>query len=92
MTITLYLSSISSDLALKKHMHYIEDILQGQGIEYEKIDVATQLGTLKEMRDKMGNDKAIVPQIFVDDKHVGGYDELFAAVEDEELKSFLNLA
>eukprot|EP00055_Hartaetosiga_balthica_P012374 m.59884 g.59884 ORF g.59884 m.59884 type:complete len:92 (-) comp7925_c0_seq8:2446-2721(-) len=91
MTITLYISSVSSNLVTKKNIQTMMSILDSKSIPHDVVDVATQPGTLKEMREKMGDDKAVIPQLFVDDRHVGGWDEFFSAVEDEELNAFLGL-
>ncbi|EGD77589.1 hypothetical protein PTSG_08686 [Salpingoeca rosetta] len=91
MPLKLYISSISSNLETKKHIQKMQMTLDGKHIPYETIDVARQQGALKQMRELMGDDKALVPQIFKDDKHLGGFDEFMQAIEDEQLSEFLGL-
>lgn len=39
MTVKLYMSSVSSNLELKKHVQKIQLTLEGLGINYENIDL-----------------------------------------------------
>lgn len=54
-----------------------EQFLQRKGItEIEKIRVDTQPELRIEMMEKTG--RRTVPQIYINDRHVGGYDDLVA--------------
>ncbi|MFC1720684.1 glutaredoxin 3 [Patescibacteria group bacterium] len=50
-----------------------KQLLSEKGIEYSEVDVSTQDG-LKAMQTK--GDFRTVPQIFIGEEHIGGYDEL----------------
>ena len=50
-------------------------LLNRNNLEYEIIDISTKAGLIDEMIKK-SNGKRTIPQIFFDDKHVGGYVEL----------------
>jgi len=57
-------------------------------IAYKEIDVSTKDGLRDEMIKK-ANGKRTVPQIFFDDYHVGGYEELRALEKNQELHNLL---
>ena len=44
-------------------------------IKYQEIDISTKDGLMDEMIKK-SNGKRTIPQIFFDDLHIGGYQEL----------------
>ena len=53
-----------------------KSLLADKGVAYDEIDV-----TDPELRDKMvqrANGRRTVPQIFIGDTHVGGYDDMAA--------------
>ena len=52
-------------------------LLQKKGAAFEEIDVRADPAKLDEMTRKSGGKKTI-PQIFVDGKHIGGCDDLYA--------------
>jgi len=51
-------------------------LLQSKGVEWEEIDTEQHPQEAAEMRRRTGT--TTVPQIFIGDTHVGGYDELAA--------------
>jgi len=51
-------------------------LLQSRGVTYEEIDVEAVPGARAEMRSRAG--RSTVPQVFIGDNHVGGYEELQA--------------
>lgn len=46
-----------------------------KGIEYRYLSLGTDC-TIEELTEQVGFAPRSVPQIFVDDKHIGGYDAL----------------
>ena len=60
-------------------------LLTKKNIPYKEINVALDESKLEEMLKK-SNGKRTIPQIFIEDFHVGGYDEL----RDLENKGELN--
>ena len=52
-------------------------LLEEKGAMYELIDVMMEPRRKKEMMDR-ANGKHTVPQIFINDEHIGGCDELMA--------------
>jgi glutaredoxin 3 len=52
-------------------------LLQKKGAKFEEIDVRADPAKLDEMKKKSGGKKTI-PQIFINDKHIGGCDDLYA--------------
>ena len=57
-------------------------------IKYQEIDISTKDGLMDEMIKK-SNGKRTIPQIFFDDHHVGGYQELRALEKEEKLEGLL---
>ena len=51
-----------------------EKLLQKKGVEITKIDVGGDKKLWKEMEKR--SQRNTVPQIFIDDYHVGGFDDL----------------
>ena len=52
-------------------------LLEKRGISYEEIDISQDPELRDTMIEKSGG-RRTVPQIFIGDKHVGGFDDLHA--------------
>jgi len=52
-------------------------LLESKNISYEEIDVSLSADLRARMRSR-ANGKTSVPQIFIDDDHIGGCSELYA--------------
>ena len=57
--------------------HAAKRLLTKKGVTYSEIDVARAPERRSEMVGRSGG-RNTVPQIFIDDTHVGGCDDLFA--------------
>ena len=57
-------------------------------LEFKEIDISSGPGLMDEMINK-SNGKRTIPQIFFDEHHVGGYQELRALEKSGDLKSYL---
>ena len=55
---------------------------------YEEINISNVEGAMDEMIKK-SNGKRTIPQIFFDDKHIGGYDEVRALEKENKLQDLL---
>ena len=55
---------------------------------FEEINIASKEGLMEEMINK-ANGKRTVPQIFIDDYHVGGYQELRELEKENKLQDLL---
>ncbi len=62
-------------------------LLQQKGLMYQEIMIDKDLDQRMVMIDKSG--RTSVPQIFINDKHIGGYDELSALIRSGQLDSLL---
>ena len=58
-------------------------------ISFKEIDISTKDGLRDEMIQK-ANGKRTIPQIFFDEHHVGGYQELRALEKSNKLLNLLN--
>ena len=63
-------------------------LLLRNNISYKEINIALQEGKMEEMLSK-SNGRRTIPQIFFDDYHVGGYQELRALEKSGELKELI---
>ena len=52
------------------------ELLDSKGVDYDELDTTLNSKLRKEMIDRSG--RQTVPQIFVGDEHIGGYDDLAA--------------
>ena len=52
-------------------------LLTKKGLDFTEIDIAQQT-ELRDAMSKRANGKQTVPQIFINDKHIGGCDDLYA--------------
>ena len=62
-------------------------LLDNKGVSYTQIPVDTQPEKRQEMMDRSG--RRTVPQIFIGDHHVGGFDDLHALESDGKLDGLL---
>jgi len=62
-------------------------LLKSKEVEFDEIDVTLNAGRRREMKDRSGRNT--VPQIFIDDEHIGGYDDLAALDRDGRLDEML---
>ena len=63
-------------------------LLKRNNANYSEIDISKVDGAMDEMI-KRSNGKKTIPQIFFDDKHIGGYDEVRALEKENKLQDFL---
>ncbi|XP_065057915.1 SH3 domain-binding glutamic acid-rich-like protein 3 [Rhopilema esculentum] len=89
--ITLYFSTISSNQNIKKAQQRIQMVLDGKGISYEIVDIASSVEDKTKMREIVGDDTALPPQIINDGNYCGDFEAFDAAVENEELEQFLKM-
>lgn len=65
-------------------------LLTTKGVDFIEIDVDTSPGRRNEMLER-ANGQHTVPQIFIDDQHVGGSDDLAALDRAGKLDGMLGL-
>ena len=63
-------------------------LLARNNVTYKEINVATVNGAMDEMIKKT-NGKKTIPQIFFNDQHIGGYDEVRTLEKENKLKDLL---
>ena len=57
-------------------------------IKYQEIDISKKDGLMDEMIKK-ANGKRTIPQIFFNDQHIGGYDEVRTLEKENKLQDLL---
>jgi glutaredoxin 3 len=63
-------------------------LLTRNNATYNEIDIGKVDGAMDEMIKK-ANGKRTIPQIFFDDQHIGGYDEVRVLEKENKLKELL---
>jgi glutaredoxin 3 len=66
-----------------------KELLREQGISFNEIDVAADAQKMTEMIRRTGG-RRTTPQIFIDGRHVGGYDDLRNLVDWGGLQNAFN--
>ena len=64
-------------------------LLNKKNIPFKEINIALEEGKMEEMLKKSNGMKTI-PQIFIENSHIGGYDELRALENKGELDKLIN--
>ena len=62
-------------------------LLKKKGLDYEDILVSTNAEALAEMQERSGCKS--VPQVFINDQAIGGFDELYELEESGDLDKLL---
>lgn len=69
--------------------HRAVALLESKGVQFENIDIGVQPQFRDEMIAKAGG-ASTVPQIFINDEHIGGCDEMMAIEAQGKLDAKLN--
>lgn len=64
-----------------------KSLLKSKGLDYTEIRIDTDSARMQEMLARAH--RRTVPQIFIDDQHIGGYDDLVAADRSGELAKLI---
>lgn len=67
-----------------------KQLLQRKGVAFTDIDVKADAAKRDEML-KRANGRQTIPQIFINDRHIGGCDDLYALDAKGELDALLAL-
>ena len=80
--VTIYTSPLCG------YCHATKRLLTQKNVEFNEISVAFDSKLRAEMREKAGG-RTTVPQIFIDGRHIGGCDDLYALESSRKLDSLL---
>lgn len=72
------------------YCHWAKQLLNGKQVDYQLYDVTRQAGLRQEMMDRGG--RHTVPQIFINQQSIGGFDELSALDRAGKLDQLLDQA
>ena len=67
-----------------------KNLLGKKGVEFTEIRIDKEAGMREEMEQR--SQRNTVPQIFIGDRHVGGFDDLVDLDMDDELDPLLGLS
>jgi glutaredoxin 3 len=79
--VTIYTGALCGYCAMAKRL------LQDKGVAYQEIPVDMDVARRAEMEQRSG--RRTVPQIFINEQHVGGYDDLAALERAGKLNALL---
>lgn len=65
-------------------------LLDAKGVDYKEVPVDRDVDMRRKMQEVSG--RHTVPQVFIGERHVGGYDELAAAEQTGQLDRWLESA
>ena len=65
-----------------------KELLEQKNLSFNELYIGDDFKIMEEMLDRAGG-KRTVPQIFINDFHVGGYDDLYAIDRSGELDKLL---
>ncbi|KAM6915211.1 SH3 domain-binding glutamic acid-rich-like protein 3 [Xenentodon cancila] len=91
MPVTVFLTSVSGSLELKKKQERVVSILTSKNIPFKPVDISQNSDDKDLMRKRAGNPTALPPQICNGDVYCGDFDAFENAIEMEELEKFLGL-
>lgn len=69
------------------YCHMAKELLRRKGAAFSEIDVTGRADLRSDMRAKAGRNT--VPQIWIDERHIGGCDDLYALDRDGKLDALL---
>ena len=69
---------------------WAKQLLDAKNVQFTMIDVTEDVNIRQEMEDRSGRNS--VPQIFIGDRHIGGFDDLSALDKDGQLDPLLSAA
>lgn len=71
------------------YCHMAKELLRAKSVPYEEVDVTGKATLRAEMTSKAGG-RTTVPQIWIDEKHVGGCDDLMCLDRSGKLDPLLS--
>lgn len=80
------------EIYTKKYCPYCQRakaLLKSKGVSYEEFEVSNDEALQQEMRARSG--RRTVPQVFINNQHIGGSDDLEAANRSGQLNELLDL-
>lgn len=63
-------------------------LFERKGVSYKEINVDAEPGLRQQMMEK--TQRRTVPQIYIGERHIGGFDDLYALDQRQELDPLLN--
>jgi glutaredoxin 3 len=70
------------------YCHKAKRLLKGKGIDFQEIDVTMDAVKRQEMIQRSGG-RTSVPQVFVNDRHIGDCNEIYALEAEGRLTALL---
>eukprot|EP01115_Flamella_aegyptia_P001662 TRINITY_DN127793_c0_g1_i1.p1 TRINITY_DN127793_c0_g1~~TRINITY_DN127793_c0_g1_i1.p1 ORF type:complete len:91 (-),score=43.26 TRINITY_DN127793_c0_g1_i1:84-356(-) len=87
--LTVYYSSATGDLTIKKNQQHLTFLLQGKKVAFEEVDVAQLDKTVRDDVYAKANTRTL-PLVFKDGAFLGTYDTIQQLAEEEKLDAALH--
>ncbi|XP_026196557.1 GRX_SH3BGR domain-containing protein [Anabas testudineus] len=91
MTLTVYITSVSSSVKIKKDQERIISVLQSKKISFKPVDISQNPADKDTMRKIAGNPTALPPIICSEGVYCGDITAFENAIEEDKLYQFLKL-
>ncbi|XP_008300411.1 SH3 domain-binding glutamic acid-rich-like protein 3 [Stegastes partitus] len=91
MSLTLFYTSVSSSVQIKKSQEKIQSVLDSKKIPFRLVDIAQCSEDKELMRKICGDPTALPPQLSNGDVYCGDFAAFENAIEEERLNEFLKL-
>lgn len=84
---------ITATLYSKDHCSFCiraKNLLEQNGVDFEYIDLTGDIDAQRELAERTG--RMTMPQVFVGDELIGGFEDLVLALRDPRIREALNIA
>jgi len=72
------------------YCHMAKQLLRKKGWLFQEIDIGSRKELRTELREKAGG-RHTVPQIWIEERHIGGYDDLYTLDREGKLDPLLTI-
>lgn len=91
MVIRVYWASVTGNRKVNGDQTRLRFLIESLKLESTWIDITTSRAVCNQMRMECGDPKALPPQIFNDDIHLGNVEDMDASIEDGRLMEWLRM-
>lgn len=72
-------------MALCNYCYLAKDLMETKGVEYEERNIDGGDWSRQDLKEALPDVKTL-PQIFIDGQHVGGYNELYTVLKENNVR------
>nr|XP_026690100.1 uncharacterized protein LOC100184975 isoform X1 [Ciona intestinalis] len=90
MVIRIYWASVTGNRKVDGEQTRLRNIIESLKLESQWVDITTDPLIKQKMRDECGNQRAMPPQIFNDEKYLGSVEDMEIFIEEKRSQDFFN--